>query len=327
MEEGAQQNLISGNLISGNSGAGIQLEGGQTLSNTIWGNTVGANISGTLALSNTLGIVLAAGTKNNLIGGSGPGQGNLISGNRLAGLNLQGGGTSGNRIQGNRIGTTKDGVGVLGNGVGIGLDVGDGGASPTHNLIGGVASGEGNNISANQLSGLTIQQTDHNQVQGNLISGNGQYGILLEKARSNTIGISNTITANLGAGIALKGANILENTLTRNLIHSNGGLPIDYLDIPEPLPPLNILYQTQTLSGTVCANCRVVVFANPTPSLAGTLYVGQVQADSHGHFLFSRAPLPGHPYLALTITDPAGTTSEFYSKVVRHSVYLPSIQK
>src|SRR5262245_1678065 len=78
------------NVISGN-GRGLSVEFGAS-SNTIQGNYIGLNATGTAKLPNNgAGVQLDA--PNNLIGGAVAGAGNVISGNTSNGI----GGTAGNR--------------------------------------------------------------------------------------------------------------------------------------------------------------------------------------------------------------------------------------
>lgn len=70
----------AGNLISGNTGAGIFLGGADYVA--IYGNRIGTLANGTGALPNgTSGIQLSSSTHNNIIGGIGAGEGNVIAHN------------------------------------------------------------------------------------------------------------------------------------------------------------------------------------------------------------------------------------------------------
>ncbi len=76
----------AGNVISGNSGSGtpsaIYLISGVSGS-VIQGNLVGTDVTGTLPLGNTFGIQVSQATDaDNLIGGTGPGEGNIIAFNQ-----------------------------------------------------------------------------------------------------------------------------------------------------------------------------------------------------------------------------------------------------
>src|SRR5205823_4027264 len=107
------------------------------------------------------GIFLEAGSANNLIGGSGAAQRNVLSGNQGDGLHIDDF-SSRNTAAGNYVGIAADGTagnGMLGN-EGQGIDIG-GGASD--NLI-----GAGNVISGNAGYGIGLFGSG-NRVQGNLI--------------------------------------------------------------------------------------------------------------------------------------------------------------
>lgn len=94
LNHGAQSNIIGGpaagdgNLCSGNVAHGIHLDGARAnfvpftpvSFNTIQGNLVGASASGLSPMSNLLpGVIIFLGASDNLVGGSGAGEGNLIA--------------------------------------------------------------------------------------------------------------------------------------------------------------------------------------------------------------------------------------------------------
>jgi hypothetical protein len=203
------------NLISGNAGMGINIFDTSATSNTIQGNYIGTNVTGTAALGNTDTGVNIWDANNNTIGGITAGAGNLISGNGGKGIYI-GGGLSGTQIQGNLIGTDKTGTTAIGNTL-VGVQI-DGGSN---NTIGGTSVAARNIISGNapnpvdalgggiQLSG---SGTTNNTVQGNYIGtdvsgnlalGNGAQGIFIDNAPNNLIGgtangAGNVISANDG---------------------------------------------------------------------------------------------------------------------------------
>lgn len=73
---------LAGNLISGNAGAGIHLERADLV--TIHGNRIGTRADGTSPLPNGgFGVELASSTHANVIGGIGPGEGNVIAFNAI----------------------------------------------------------------------------------------------------------------------------------------------------------------------------------------------------------------------------------------------------
>jgi parallel beta-helix repeat protein len=118
--------------------------------NTIVGNYIGTDVTGLLDRGNAAhGIHIDSDTGANTIGGVTEAERNLISGNGANGIFLQT--SSANTIWGNYIGSDKNGVPNLGNGGdGILTDAGD------DNTIGGAAPGQGNLISGNLGSGITV---------------------------------------------------------------------------------------------------------------------------------------------------------------------------
>jgi parallel beta-helix repeat protein len=102
---GTHDNSITGNLISGNTLQGIYIDGTSVsvTSNFIQGNRIGTKADGTTALPNIQGIVFNDGCLNNLIGGTGAGEGNIIAFNTQSGIVAVGNNTRGNRFSRNSI--------------------------------------------------------------------------------------------------------------------------------------------------------------------------------------------------------------------------------
>ncbi|MBC8374577.1 MAG: T9SS type A sorting domain-containing protein, partial [FCB group bacterium] len=223
----------AGNLISGNNEVGIfvgSLEGEGGQNNVIQGNFVGTDITGTSALHNRgAGVMISAATFN-LIGGYDPGAGNVISGNMLDGILLTDN-SSGNYIQGNKIGTDVTGETAILNSFGVSIQNG-----AANNLIGGIEPGAGNLISGNWRDGIRIfENSIYNTVKGNLIgtnvSGevsleNERDGIRLEAGASHNFiggvapGARNVISGNGESGIMIW-SNSSQNTIQGNLIGTN----------------------------------------------------------------------------------------------------------
>jgi hypothetical protein len=196
------------NLISGNIGHGIGLGDGS--GNTVQGNLIGTDVTGTLALGNT-NVGVTTGGDNNLVGGTSVDARNIISANNR-GIDL-GGGDS-NTVQGNFIGTDITGTIALSN-PNIGVNT-----QGTNDLIGGLTATPGT-------------------PPGNLISGNtgdGTFGVVLFTSAAqghviegNIIGADITGTQPLGnfpGGIQINGPdNIVGGTdpEARNIIAFNGG--------------------------------------------------------------------------------------------------------
>ena len=155
--ESAPANLIggpaagAGNLISGNGDAGIELQEAGATSNVVQANTIGLAASGLAALPNATQGVQIDTAPGNSIGGVGAGLGNVISGNAGSGIQVNGSGSVGTLIANNTIGTDASGSVAIGNQVdGILLD----GASPTQ--IGGTAPAAGNLVSGNGQNGIVV---------------------------------------------------------------------------------------------------------------------------------------------------------------------------
>jgi len=176
---GARDNIIGGrsveerNVISGNDLFGLSISGRGATGNVVKGNYIGVDASGSTALANPHGLVIGDGAQNNVIGGSGRGEGNVISANGT-GVLIRGADTSGNTIIGNYIGTDASGGQPLGNALGIWMLKG-----AHQNIIGGTGGGEGNVISDNSLYGVHVEgpETVGNTIRGNSIYSNGRQGI------------------------------------------------------------------------------------------------------------------------------------------------------
>jgi parallel beta-helix repeat protein len=103
---GTHDNLITDNLISGNTLQGIYLSGTDTNpvnNNQITSNRIGTAIDGTTALPNVQGIVFDNYVINTTIGGTSPGQGNIIAFNTESGIVVFGNNTIFNQFRRNSI--------------------------------------------------------------------------------------------------------------------------------------------------------------------------------------------------------------------------------
>ena len=216
---GAANNTIggtaagAGNVISGNAVNGVEIDGTGTTNNTVEGNLIGTDASGTVKLANAAdGVHLDQGTASNTIGGTMAAARNVISGNGANGIHILGVGTTSNVIAGNYVGTDENGTAALGNAIsGIYLDVAGG-----TNTIGGTAAGAGNVISGNVADGIS-DLAGNLLVQGNLI-GTDKNGTTALGNRAHGIGISNA------GGVTVGGT----TTAARNVISANaqGGIQI-----------------------------------------------------------------------------------------------------
>lgn len=213
--------------FSGNVLVGVSIVGSSTF-NTVAGNFIGVDASGTVALGNGHhGVQLRSGAQFNRIGTNGDGvsdaeERNIISNNGFgpfgaSGVIIGDGEANHNAIAGNYIGTDVTGTVALGNfgyGVLIGSDAGLNVVGTNGDGVGDAA--EGNLISANGRHGVLIADNESNTVAGNLIGtdatgtlplANAQAGVAISSARDNVIGTN-------GDGMS--------DELERNVISGNG---------------------------------------------------------------------------------------------------------
>ncbi|QBB69424.1 hypothetical protein ELE36_02990 [Pseudolysobacter antarcticus] len=258
------------NVISGNASDGIYI--GASASNiSLFGNRVGLNAAGTAAIAN-LGSGIRTLAANTKIGSTQPAQHNFFSGNGGDGIYVDS--TTGVQIIGNYIGVNVAGTAAIANGgsgivddLGVGTSIGDttsGGANVISgngdngivligvqgsqilaNIIGIAANGSqalpNTNYGIRAISGSFVNIGASSAGTGNLISGNGRSGIILEAVTSNFVIASNNIGSNAAGtatlpngedGIVVYGQNIsVGNSLAGNVISGNSGSGIS-IDAP-----------------------------------------------------------------------------------------------
>ena len=225
----AQNNTISNNLISGNGQMGVSIVQ-NAHHNTVAGNLIGTDLSGTSAVPNAHSGLWIRDSTSNFIGGADAigapiaVERNVISGNGTNGVYLDAN-SAGNRIQGNYIGTNVSGLGALpNNGPGVWLW----GASS--NIIGPSVSGTGNLISGNNGDGIRMTNgSNSNRIFGNYIGidangtadlGNGEDGIEIDdNSDGNFVGESAPPNINVISGNAQNGVSIFQSA--DNQIYSN----------------------------------------------------------------------------------------------------------
>jgi titin len=212
----------AGNLISGNAEDGIVFDSGAT-ANVVQGNKIGTNAAGTAAVPNGVDGVDLFGAPGSTVGGTAAGAGNLISGNSQDGILIDSGAT-GILVQGNKIGTDVTGTTAVANGYN-GVEIMSSG-----NTVGGAAVGAGNLISGNGLGGIVIESpATANQVQGNKIGTNAagtaavanqDGGVDIIAASNNTVGGTAAGAGNLISGNGFDGI-FIDSGATANLVQGN----------------------------------------------------------------------------------------------------------
>ncbi len=245
IEDGSTNNTIGGttsaarNIISGNDGHGVSIFGNVTDSNTVSGNYIGTNSTGTVDVGNSLDGVNIDESDNNTIGGSVVGAGNLISGNDEDGVHIgdgafiNGDDATGNNVQGNLIGSEVTGMTALPNSrFGVYIQ----GASG--NTIGGTTENERNIISGNGAEGVQItgSTATGNRIRGNFIGtdatgaaplANAFDGVEIIDGSNNEIGgtvpgAGNVIAFNTNEGVEIAGTPATGNAIRQNSIFNNG---------------------------------------------------------------------------------------------------------
>ena len=212
---------IKGFIINNCSAQGILI---QSPNNTIVGNYIGTDATGTIAAPNQASAILINGccgfnTNGNLIGGNTLASRNIISGNNNA-HGIECNTSSNNTIIGNYIGLDKTGTAKISNSF-IGINIYGNSAGYK---IGGLTTDSTNVISGNGQHGISIGNAASNisdsRIVGNLIGtaangntnfGNGQHGILMTLC-SNILVFGNTVSGNQiginainnGTGVVLK---------------------------------------------------------------------------------------------------------------------------
>jgi hypothetical protein len=296
------------NVLSGNSDEGLDLNPGSS-GNIVIGNYIGTNAAGAAVLGNGSGAfssgVIVQGNSNR-IGGTAPGEGNVIAGNNDSGIRISDGAT-GNVVLGNHIGTNASGATTFGNtNLGISFESG-----ATANIIGGTAAGEPNIIAYNTGDGVFITGagTDGNRISGNAIYGNGGLGIDLAPNGVGTGGGANNNKARpVITSLIPSGA---DQTITATV---TAGDTIEFFranNSPSPAVAPDptgsgegYLYLGSCVDNGACSGPHISAVADANPA------AGSVQAT-----LLAGGAVGGDSVSA-TATDAVNGTSEFSANVV-----------
>jgi hypothetical protein len=184
----------------------------------IEGCFLNTNVAGTAGLGGGFSAIFIDNVSQNRIGGTTPAARNLLVGRSFHGIELGGPSATVNLVQGNLIGTDITGTASLG-ATFFGLNVFDG---ANNNLIGGAAPGAGNLISGNGSWGVALQMgASDNLVQGNYI-GTDVTGLMALPNASDGIRIEANATDNVVGGT---------DAAARNVLSGNDG---DGIEISDP---------------------------------------------------------------------------------------------
>jgi len=348
---GVLNNVISGNLTGIVADAPDQV---------IQGNMIGVDADGTTIIGNDSGIMLDGGAEGTLVGGAAPDEGNVISGNNGYGMQVMAGHIN---IFGNMIGVDSSGAEACPNGADGIMVLFQGSV-----YIGGGAPGEGNVISGNEGSGISVITVDEptfiqgNRIGtdntgnllipnsrdgiyvvvaeviiggttsdlGNIIRGNGRYGIWLEFGSDDVSAFiaKNIIAQNAAHGIEAKFNR--GSTITQNSIYDNGGLGIRVAGVNiHTLPPVLNGGFGATQTGSACPDCIIEFFlADPDPSGAGEgqTYLDLGYANSNGSFSIPISDLGFCQLITATATNQdTWDTSEFAQNVYANCFQIPPL--
>lgn len=217
---------VSGLIVQSASGAPPDGDGFKVIgdSNRLWGNFIGVeqDPASVFFLRGNAGDGIDITGNDNTVGGTGPEDRNVIGangftvfgGNDADGVSIVG---DGNLVHGNTIGTNP-----LGTGVGVGNSAAGVRISGDANRVGAAASGAQNLISGNGEAGVIVAAGSDNEIRANLIgtdsSGTralrpdvtgspGTYGVVVESS-DNTVGGDEPGQGNVIAGAASSGVQV-----------------------------------------------------------------------------------------------------------------------
>jgi hypothetical protein len=256
------------NIISCN-GAGLDCLGVAVIE----GNYVGTNAQGTAAVGNSEGFFIRGGASGLTVGGTDPGEGNVISGNGH-GIRLHV--TSNVQVLGNLIGTDYTGTQGIRNTDGIYSQDG-----ATNNTIGGTSHGAGNVIAFSSNNGVTLFNGSGISILGNSIHDNNAKGISLASGANDNQAAPVLTTATSSA---------TSTTISGTLASvANTTFRIEFFANPSPGP--SGFGEGQTFLGSVNATTNGSGLATFTasglvPVPAGQAYLSATATVAHSDGTF-----------------------------------------
>ena len=315
------------NIISGNRNDGLHVEGSTTNLRVV-GNIVGLKQDGVTPLPNTSdGVDIGDGSHDAQVGGTAPGERNIIGGNEGDGVEISHDLATRNiTIAGNYIGVNALGNAPVGN-TGAGITLED---TPNHLTI------YNNVISGNRSSGINFYwQINDSSVHDNLIGvapdgvtpmPNSPNGIQLFTGSSRNTISHNVVAFNALNGIYVLDSDTIRNTFSQNSVHDNGREGIGLYDANNNLAaPVITSAGPAQVAGTACPFCLVEVFIADKSVVddpghdnygEGETFVGQGTASANGSFAIALSNVNAGAILTATATDAQGNTSKFSRNVI-----------
>ncbi|NUM80730.1 choice-of-anchor D domain-containing protein, partial [bacterium] len=299
------------NVISGNT-RGVNIQDPTTKFNTVIGNYIGTNASGTDSVRNTFaGIDISNGSKYNQIGNGNLNGKNLISGNaNTNGIRIIR--ADSNEVKYNVIGATENGTTTLWNKQGIEVDSSRG-IVITRNII------SGNTQHGVRLLNSAVASITHNVIGGAGVTGNGplpngQSGLFISTRSRVDYAIQNIIAYNSTYGILADGPATDSSIFYLNNIFKNGqgGISLQNGAQKNIAPPriTNVDYDG-TVSGNAAPNASVHIYADSLTQNQGRYPLGTTNADASGNWSKQVGLMAGTILTALQ--DSAQNTSAFSS--------------
>ncbi|NIO27869.1 MAG: T9SS type A sorting domain-containing protein [Candidatus Latescibacteria bacterium] len=279
--------VVRGLVINSWPGAGISVSSDY---NIIEGNYIGTDTSGTVALANRDGIILLNNITGNRIGGTSPGERNIISASLEHNIVLTFG-SNGTQIEGNFIGTDVTGtlaVGSAGHGIAI--------TNAWDNTIGGFEAGAGNIIAFNGFRGISpiSNMATGNAIHSNRIFSNGDLGINLgpDYVTPNDPGDFDIGPNNYQNFPVLTSADVTGSSVTiEGSLNSGASQP----------------FTIEFFSNGACDPMGYGEGENPLDTIS---VVTDMSGDASFTDTLQVVILPGS-YITATATDSSGNTSEF----------------
>lgn len=314
---GSDGSQLLGMSVGGASGQGVALVGSGI---TLDGNYIGLDVNGAVLANAGSGVVVFAPSSGNFIGINPTGAvgyvSNVISGNGADGITLLGSGS--NIIRANYIGTNADGSAAIANaGNGIRLS-----AVSSGNTIGGKLHTDPDTGDVNNPTGAGTDPRTPTFVvpaEGNLISGNGGDGVLIEGASTDNNLLGNfigTVAGGLAAlGNAGDGVQITDSDFNHIIGCDITDNPFVYYNVISGNDG-NGIHVTNS-GGTVVQANYVGISANDSLALGNTGNGILVDGDSSSTTVGGEIPLgnvfAGNGQNGIAVVDTASGFTSFNS--------------
>ena len=291
------------------AGMDVGISAGTSMATTVQGNFVGVDAAQAGVISSGTSGIKVFGSGVSTIGGSGPGEGNVIGGFDY-GITFEGFATP---LHGNFIGTDTTATKNFGNRImGIFLS--------THSqVVGGIGAGQGNVIAFNGWVGILVTDfAQENPIRGNRIFSNGLggvgangMGLAIDLANGSTPSGQNPNDLGDADSATIQFGNDFQNyPLITSAALEGGGTRV--------IGTLNSLASTLfDLDFYSNPSCRGL----PRAPLQAEKYIGttQVTTDGSGNASFNvllPTPIEAGAPVTATATGPEGNTSELWQEII-----------